>query len=177
MKKNKDNNKTKPSLKSWYFLIFTLLIFVLVSFIAPEKANPIINSFAQLLGRILPIFVVVYLVIVLSNFYINNKKLKKYMGEEAGIKAWIIVVIAGIISMGSIYAWYPLLQDLKERGVKDKFLVTFLYNRGIKLQWLPILLLYFGWVYSLTLLIVMAVISVFQGIIVERLVDASKNTN
>lgn len=99
------------------------------------------------------------------------------MGEDAGVKAWAIVVIAGIISMGSIYAWYPLLQDLKERGVKDRFLVTFLYNRGIKLQWLPILLLYFGWVYSLTLLIVMAVISVFQGIIVERLVDASKNTN
>ena len=172
MKKN--NNKIKQTLKSWSFLIFTLLIFVIVSFIAPEKTKLILNSFAHLLGQILPVFVVVYLVIVLSNYYINNKKLKKYMGEEAGIKAWTIVITAGIISMGSIYAWYPLLKDLKERGVKDKFLATFLYNRGIKLQWLPILLLYFGWVYSFTLLVVMAIISVLQGIIVEKLVGASK---
>ena len=177
MERDKKNNKLKQSLKRWFILIFAILIFGIVSFFAPEKTKPIIHSFAQMLGQILPVFIVVYLVIVLTNFYINNKKLKKIMGEEAGIKAWAIVILAGIISMGSIYAWYPLLQDLKERGVKDKFLATFLYNRGIKLQWLPILLLYFGWVYSLTLLVVMAVISVFQGIIVEKLVGALKNTS
>ena len=82
----------------------------------------------------------------------------------------MISIIAGVISMGSIYVWYPLLKDLKDKGVKDKFIATFLYNRGIKLQWLPILLLYFGWVYSVTLLIVMVVMSIFQGVLTERFI-------
>ena len=72
----------------------------------------------------------------------------------------------------AIYVWYPLLKDLQQKGVKDKFIVTFLYNRGIKLQWLPVLLIYFGWVYATTLLIVMAVFSVFQGFITEKLINA-----
>ena len=134
---------------------------------------PILNSFYNLLLQIAPIFILVYFIMFLANLVINNKGLQKYMGEDAGIRGWIISIVAGIISMGSIYAWYPLLKDLQARGVKNKFLVAFLYNRGIKLQWLPVLLLYFGWTYSITLLIVMAVMSVFQGVIVEKLIHLS----
>lgn len=99
------------------------------------------------------------------------------MGEDAGFKGWMIAIVAGIISMGSIYVWYPLLKDLQEKGVKDKFIVTFLYNRGVKLQWMPILLLYFGWIYSVTLLVVMSVMSVFQGIITEKLMTCCSDKN
>jgi uncharacterized membrane protein YraQ (UPF0718 family) len=108
---------------------------------------------------------------VLINYFINNKTLKKYLGEEAGIKGWAIAIIIGIISMGPIYMWYPLMKDLQNKGVKDKFLATFLYNRGIKLQWIPLLVLYFGWTFSLTLLIVMTFFSIPQGIITEKLIN------
>ena len=108
----------------------------------------------------------------LTNLYIDNDKLRKHLGEDAGIKGWVISILAGIVSMGSIYVWYPLLTDLQQKGVKDKFIVTFLYNRGIKLQWLPVLLIYFGWAYAITLLLVMVVFSVFQGIITEKLINS-----
>lgn len=163
-------NQSKSPLKKWYFLILVVLIYGVVSFSEPNKFMPILHSFIKILGQILPVFLIVYLIIVLTNLYLNNKILQKYMGEDAGIKGWLIAILAGIVSMGSIYAWYPLLSDIQNKGVKDRFIVTFLYNRGIKLQWLPILLLYFGALYSITLLVVMAVISVFQGIITEKLI-------
>lgn len=162
--------KKKEAFKKWIFLIVVSIIFIPIWIIAPEKAMPILNSFLDLLLKITPVLILVYFIMFLANLFINNKGLQKYMGEDAGIKGWLISILAGIISMGSIYAWYPLLKDLQTRGVKDKFLVAFLYNRGIKLQWLPILLLYFGWTYSITLLIVMAIMSIFQGIIVEKLI-------
>jgi len=99
------------------------------------------------------------------------------MGEEAGIKGWVISIITGIISMGPVYMWYPLMKDLQNKGIKNRFLVAFLYNRGIKLQWIPLLIQFFGWVFSLTLLIVMAIFSVPQGIITEKLIGAKKEIN
>lgn len=167
MKKNK-----KEDYKKWYFLSSVVIIYGLVSLYAPEKSLPILVSFFKLLGQILPIFLVIYVLMTLTNLYINNDKLRKHLGEDAGIKGWVISILAGIVSMGSIYVWYPLLTDLQQKGVKDKFIVTFLYNRGIKLQWLPVLLIYFGWAYAITLLLVMVVFSVFQGIITEKLINS-----
>ena len=167
MKKNK-----KEDYKKWYFLSSVVIIYGLVSLYAPEKSLPILVSFFKLLGQILPIFLIIYVLMTLTNLYIDNDKLRKHLGEDAGIKGWVISILAGIVSMGSIYVWYPLLTDLQQKGVKDKFIVTFLYNRGIKLQWLPVLLIYFGWAYAITLLLVMVVFSVFQGIITEKLINS-----
>ena len=170
-------NKQKQALKKWYFLIAVLLIYGSVSFFTPEKAMPVLKTFLNILGQIAPVFLIVYAILVLTNIYVDNKKLRKYMGDDAGFRGWMISIVAGVISMGSIYVWYPLLKDLQDKGVKDKFIVTFLYNRGIKLQWLPILLLYFGWAYSVTLLVVMSVMSVFQGLITEKLIESCCKTN
>jgi len=65
------------------------------------------------------------------------------------------------------------MKNLQEKGIQNKFLSTFLYNRGIKLQWAPLLIVYFGWTFSLTLLTVMAIFSIPQGIITEKLINKS----
>ena len=161
--------KQKKSNKQWIFVLVVLLIYASVYFLAPEKVLPIWVSFLKIIRQIAPILLVVYLIMLLTNYFIDNQRLQKYMSENAGYKAWVISILAGIISVGPIYIWYPFLKDLQNKGIKDKYLATFLYNRGIKLQWLPVLLLYFGWKYAIVLLIVMTVLSVLQGIITEKL--------
>ena len=131
--------------------------------------------FKRLILQILPVLLLVYFIMLLTNYFVDNKKLKKYMGEDAGFKGWVISIVSGIISVGPVYMWYPLMKDLQTKGVKNKYLVIFLYNRGIKLQWLPMLILYFGLKYSLTLLFIMALISIPQGIITEKLIELKKN--
>ncbi len=166
---DESNKKNKP-FKQWIFLLVSIIIYGIVYIFNPDVFIPILNYYTKILAQIIPLFVVVYLMMLIINMYVDNETLRKQMGDDAGIKGWIISIIAGIISMGPIYAWYPMLKDLQQKGVKDKFIIAFLYNRGIKLQWLPVLLLYFGWVYSITLLFVMIVMSVFQGIITEKLI-------
>ena len=92
------------------------------------------------------------------------------MTDKSSFKKWVMSIVFGIISVGPLYIWYPLMKDLKEKGVEDKFIATFLYNRGIKLQWAPMLILYFGWTYTIVLLFVMTIFSVPQGIITQKLV-------
>ena len=167
--------KQEKSDKQWIFVLVALLIYASVYFIAPDKVLPIWISFWKIIRQIAPILIVVYLIMLLTNYFVDNQHLQKYMSENVGYKAWGISILAGILSVGPIYIWYPLLKDLQDKGVKDKYLATFLYNRGIKLQWLPVLLLYFGWKYALVLLIVMTILSIFQGIITERLSSKIKN--
>jgi len=171
LKKNNENkkNKKKSSNKSWRFLIIVIILYLTIYFIYPQKQILVFNTFIKLLLQILPIFLLVYLFLVLINYFSDNKTLKNLLGESSGLKGWLVAIIAGIISVGPIYAWYPLMKDLQSQGVKNRFLASFLYNRGIKLQWIPILVSYFGWTYSLTLFLIMAFMSIPQGIITEKL--------
>ncbi len=165
----------KKNFGNWIFLSIILIGFAVIYVLDANKALLILNKFKKITMQIIPILVLVYIVLLLTNYFISNKIIKKYMGENAGAKTWIIAIVSGIFSIGPIYMWYPLMKDLQEKGVQNKYLVTFLYNRAIKPQWLPILIAYYGIKYSLTLLVVMAVFSIPQGIITEKLIHKNNS--
>lgn len=168
IEKNKNNNG------KWYFLISVLILMLVIFALDSAKILPILKMFENLMLQILPVLVLVYFIMLLTNYFVDNKILKKYMSEDSGVKGWLISIVSGIISVGPIYMWYPLMKDLQSKGVKNKYLVIFLYNRGIKIQWLPMLILYFGLKYSLTLMVVMAIMSIPQGVIAEKLIEFKK---
>lgn len=165
------NNKHKNTYGKWIFLSIVLFLLLGVFLKSPNQIQPILNSYFKVILQIAPIFILVYFFMLLTHYFVSNKFLKKHLGKEAGIKGWILAILAGILSMGPIYMWYPLLHDLQSKGMQNKFIATFLYNRGIKLQWLPMLVLYFGLKYALVVLFVMLVLSIPQGILTEKLVN------
>jgi len=73
--------------------------------------------------------------------------------------------------VGSIYPWFALLKDLKEKGMRTAFIAVFLYNRGIKLPLLPLLIHYFGLTFTVLLAIYMMLFSWLDGVIIEKLVS------
>jgi uncharacterized membrane protein YraQ (UPF0718 family) len=87
-----------------------------------------------------------------------------------GAKKWLFAVVSGIISTGPIYVWYPLLSDLKEKGVSNGLISCFLYTRPVKLPLLPIAIYYFGWQFVLVLVLALVAVSVIQGKIIDSLV-------
>ena len=80
------------------------------------------------------------------------------------------MIVAGILSTGPIYVWYPLLAEFKEKGVGYGYMATFLYNRAIKIPLLPVAVLYFGIKYVVVLTALMVLFSVIQGVLIDRLV-------
>ena len=79
-----------------------------------QKGLDALIFFKNLLLKILPLLVFVFLVTFIINLFVKPKKLVRYLGKESGIKGWIIAIVSGILSSGPIYVWYPLLKDLKE---------------------------------------------------------------
>ena len=105
-----------------------------------------------------------------TNYYAKNKKLIKLISKKTGWKGWITAIIAGTLSSGPIYLWYPLLKDLQTQGVKTGLIATFIYNRSIKLPFIPLIITYFGLNYTIILTITIMVASIVQGMVVEKII-------
>jgi len=104
-----------------------------------------------------------------SSYFLKPKFVLKHLGKK-GLKKWFFVIVGGILSSGPIYLWYPLLADLKKKGLNDGLVACFLYNRAIKIPMLPLAIIYFSWQYILILAVVMAVFSVIQGLLVNKII-------
>ena len=150
--------------------ILSLLIFYLITFfVRPKIFSTAINFSIETSLKVLPIMLLVFLLVFLSNFFITSSKIKKHFGEEAGIKGWLLSIFGGIISSGPVYMWYPLLADLKEKGMKNSFIVAFIYARAIKIQILPLMLFYFGFKFTIIFNILILIFSPINGFVVEKL--------
>jgi uncharacterized membrane protein YraQ (UPF0718 family) len=88
----------------------------------------------------------------------------------SGLAGVIFSVLAGIISTGPIYAWYPLLKDLKKKGVGSHLIAIFLHNRSVKPFLLPVMISFFGFAYVVILVSMTILASLALGYALHRVV-------
>ena len=117
--------------------------------------------------QILPILLLVILFMGIMNYFLTAKSASKYVGKGSGIKGWLLAISTGILSHGPIYVWYPLLKELRNKGMSNSLITVFLYNRAIKIALLPLLVYYFGITFAVVLLIYMIIASIVEGKIIE----------
>lgn len=73
--------------------------------------------------------------------------------------------------MGPIYAWYPLLKELREKGAGLFPIAVFLYCRAVKPFLLPIMISYFGWQYVIILTVLTVLGSIAIGYFLSILIE------
>jgi len=128
-----------------------------------------LSTLAGLIARIAPILLLVFGVMFLTNLFFESNRVIRFLGVGSGLRGWMLAIAGGIVSSGPIYMWYPLLSDLKEKGMKDSLIAAFLYNRAIKIPLIPMMIYYFGWPFALILSIYQVLFSVGNGILVQFL--------
>jgi uncharacterized membrane protein YraQ (UPF0718 family) len=119
---------------------------------------------------ILPVMALVFGMMFLSNLLLDTKRISSIMGKGSGIKGWAVAIAGGILSAGPIYMWFPLLSDLKEKGMKYSLIAAFLYNRAVKIPLMPLMIVYFGWEFTAVLALMMMGFSVINGVVVEMII-------
>ncbi|MBA7709319.1 hypothetical protein ES703_118233 [subsurface metagenome] len=168
-------NKLKQISKSWYFLLIVILSYLFLFIFKQNLFFSSLNFFYNVLLKIIPIFILVFILMSITNYFITPKFVLKHLKEKR-IKKWFFVIIGGILSTGPIYMWYPLLADLKSKGLSYGLIACFLYNRAIKIPLLPIAIFYFGWKYIIVLSLIMIFMSVVQGVMINKSMEV-KNEN
>jgi uncharacterized membrane protein YraQ (UPF0718 family) len=168
MKQNKDTkNKGNKRPYSMYFLAFVIVLYLVLLVIDQKKMQESLILSWNLFVRILPAMLFIILFMGIMNYAVRPGTVMKYMGKAAGGKGWLLAVLTGILSHGPIYAWYPLLKELKTQGAREGLIAVFLYNRAIKIPLLPLLIYYFGLAYAIVLLFYMVAASLIEGVAID----------
>ncbi len=160
---------SEKSLASWYFLGGMIAFYFVLALFKLEVIVVALLFVGKILRTVLPVFLLIFALLIFFDMSVNSKQVNNFIGKSAGKKKWVVAVVAGILSAGPIYLWYPLLHDLRKKGVSHGVIATFLYNRAIKIPLLPLFIFYFGWKYALILLLVIVAFSLLQGAIFERI--------
>ena len=167
--KDTPQTRTKIGAGGWLFLAIVLLIYGVTALLDSELTLQAMTSFIQLLDKVLPVLLIVFILIFTVNLLLEPAWVKKYLGSRSGIFGWLTAIIGGVLSTGPIYPWYALLKDLREKGMKTSLAAVFLYSRAVKLPLLPMLIHYFGITYTLVLVCYLVVFSIFSGLIMEQI--------
>ncbi len=154
--------------RSWLALSVLSSAYIILYFINGALFRKSFGIFIALIIQIAPFLLIVFIVMCLNFWFIKPEIVKKHLGKQAGFKGYLLAILVGIISVGSVYMWYPLLKDLKKNGMSNKLIAIFIYNRSIKLHLLPVLILYFGVKFSIALTILTILFSLIIGWIVQK---------
>ncbi len=162
---SRDNEK--GGFRGIYFLSFIIFLYLLIYVFFPEKVQQSLMASLNLLIKLLPLIVVVIFIMGIVDYVMKPKAVMRHMGEGSGKKAWLLAISTGIIIHGPGYAWYPLLKDLKEHGMRDGLVAAFLYSRAIKLPLLPMMVYYFGLKFTIILVVYMLLASILEGVAID----------
>ena len=106
------------------FLFIVLGIYLIIFLLDKVHFFSSIEFFVKTLIKLIPTLIIIFVTMFLTNYFVKPKTLAKLMGKGSGVVAWIITIASGIISTGPIYMWYPLLSELKNKGVRPALIST-----------------------------------------------------
>ncbi len=165
----KEKEKEKGRWISLYFLGLVIILYLFIFCFNFENAYNSLKASGDILVKLIPVLFLVVFLMGLLNYFLKPKAISKYLGKGSGARGWIVAVLAGIISHGPIYAWYPLLKELRKQGMRQGLAAVFLYNRAIKIPLLPVMIYYFGAAFVVILLAFTVIASLIEGKIIEML--------
>ena len=153
---------------NWFFLISILFLYLLTLFFNKDLFIKSILYTKNVLIEVIPILIIVFVLTFLANIWLTNKKINKLLTQKIGFLQYTTAVILGILSSGPIYMWYPLLSELKEKGLKNSLIAVFLYNRAVKIPLMPMIIYYFGLPFLLITTFFMIIFSLINGYFVAK---------
>ena len=151
------------------FLLLMLAVYALVWSMQPELAVTALHGFQRMLMRVVPILALVFVFLLTINL-LGPDRIKKRLGRESGWKGWLFAALAGIFISGPPYLLYPMLGELRKHGVRDAFIGVILYNRNVKIPFVPVMVYYFGAPYTIILSTYIILFAFLNGKILEWLV-------
>ena len=159
-------------------LLSVVLFIYLVLFI--YNSNEIIKAFfiaLHIFWKILAVLLTVVILNALIDFYFDMEKISDNFYKNKGIKNWSIALISGVLSMGPLYVWYPILYDFRKKGMPFGYIASFLYAKAVKIPFLPVLISYFGILYSVIFTLYIIIAAWIQGMIIFYICDKYNKCN
>jgi len=148
-----------------------LVLYGIMALFNPAVTLDALSYFGVMFSKVLPVLGLVFIVLFCTNLFLNPERIRKHLGTDSGLRGWFYAIIGGIIISGPPYVLYPMLGELRRHGARNALLATILYNRNVKIHFIPAMIYYFGIRYTVVLSLYILLFSILNGKLLELLVD------
>lgn len=163
------------SMRSWVFPLVVAAAYLLLAALVPERAACALGGAFRVLAQVSLPLLLAFAMMILLNRFVTPAHATRFLGRGAGWSGLFLSSAAGILSMGPIYAWYPFLASLREKGASAFHLACFLGHRSVKPVLLPVMIASFGWRFALAFTLAGMAIAVLTAMIVGALVSDGRS--
>ena len=160
--------RMRTSLRPWIFPAGVVVVYLILFATALDPTLDALQMSASVLAQAAFPILLAFVLMFLLNRFSTPAHVTRYLGHGAGIKGVLMSALAGVISMGPVFAWYPFLKILKEKGASDFHLANFLSHRAVKPVLLPLMIIYFGWRFSL----IFTLLNILSALLVATAVNS-----
>ncbi len=155
----------------YIFLIIVLAAYGICAVFSQDLVLEALHGFYQMALKVIPILAFVFVLLVLSDMFLQPEGIERYLGKDSGLKGWFFAIIGGVLIMGPPYVLYPMLAKLRAMGAREGLVAVFLYNRNVKIPFLPAMVVYLGLNYTFVLSVYISIFSVINGLLIEWMLD------
>jgi len=159
-------------LRQWLVSV-TLLLYLLATWYAPERAFSALQSGGRLLLSVALLVVAVMGLVGLVQVWISRDTVARLLGQEGGVKALLIAAACGTLLIGPPYVIFPLLMTIRNQGARWAVVTIVLAAYAVKLPMIPLEVGFLGWPFSLGRSILTLLFAFPTGLLVERLMTRS----
>jgi len=159
----------KQSRGGWIFLLVILGLYGALAIVNKEMCGQALSLSTKMMANLWLVLVMVFLLLLVADLLLKPEWVRRNLGRDAGLRGWLMAIVGGVLASGPIYAWYALLADLREKGLPMPLAAVFLYSRALKVPLLPLMIHYFGMVYTIVLCLYLLVFSIISGMLMMRL--------
>lgn len=135
--------------RRWSFPLVVLGLYGLGILLYPEGTECSLQLSVTMLRKLFLPMCFAFVIMVVFNRFLSPATVVTFLGKQAGLKGICFSTVAGVLSMGPVYAWYPLLKTLRAQGASTFNVANFICCRSIKPFLLPVMVSYWGWNFSL----------------------------
>jgi uncharacterized membrane protein YraQ (UPF0718 family) len=170
-KESRSKTGSTQGLGIWIFPFCMILVYAAAFLVAPGKVAGALAASLHIARQVALPLAVAFGMIFALNLLVNPSLIPRFLGKKSGIYGLVLSSCAGILSMGPIYAWYPFVKTLREKGVSNFHTANFLSNRSVKPAMVPVMVAYFGWRFTLVFSILGILSAWLTALVVKKIAD------
>lgn len=153
----------------WKFLFAMVAIYIIIGLVNVNYLKTISAGFLEDLVKILPVLLLAYIVVFIINMFVSPERISRHLGKNSGIKGWFYASLGSILISGPPYVILPVLGELKKHGMRNSFLAVFLNNRNVQPAFLPVMVYYFGLLFTVVISFYIMIFAIITGYIIGHL--------
>ncbi len=152
------------------FLVITAIILYLLRIFFPARSDMSFEIMREYSIEVIAIFPPVLVLMGLADVWIPREKIKKYLGQESGLKGVLLSMFMGTLPTGPMFIAFPIAGEMLKKGARVANVVVFLGAwASLKMPQIGVEIQFLGLQFSIYRVVLTFIAVLFIAFITEKM--------